>query len=145
MVAIFKKDVATLSQRLQCILLKIHQYRERIIYKPGPDLFVADWLSKHYHKENKDEEILGMNININAICMATDIPNFTSAQEIQQASVKDDHWVSIIEDWPEIRNEGPQEITLYWTFRDHMAVIDDIILKGSQIVIPKELQKHVWN
>ena len=42
LVAIFTKDVATLSQQIQCILLKIHQYWVRIIYKLGPELFIAD-------------------------------------------------------------------------------------------------------
>ena len=41
-VSIFKKDVTTSSQRLQWILLRIHQYRVRIIYKPGLTLFMAD-------------------------------------------------------------------------------------------------------
>ena len=41
-VAIFTKDVATLSQRLQHILLRIHQHKVRILYKPGSDLFRAD-------------------------------------------------------------------------------------------------------
>ena len=57
LVAIFKKDVATLVWRLQNILLRIHQYRARIIYKPGPDLFRADWLSRQNHMENKDDKI----------------------------------------------------------------------------------------
>ena len=39
LVAIFKKDVATLSQR------RIHQYWVKILYKPGPKIFIADWLS----------------------------------------------------------------------------------------------------
>ena len=42
----FKKDVATLSQRLQQVILRTHQYRVGIIYKPGPDLFIVDWLSR---------------------------------------------------------------------------------------------------
>ena len=45
LVVIFKKDVATLSQRLQCILLRIYQYRIKILFKPRPDLLTADWLS----------------------------------------------------------------------------------------------------
>ena len=53
LVAIFKKDVATLSQHIQCILLKNHQYRVQIIYKPGPENFIADWLSQHKHKEGR--------------------------------------------------------------------------------------------
>ena len=42
MVAIFKKDVAMLSQHIQHILLKIHQYKVQIIYKPGPEILIAD-------------------------------------------------------------------------------------------------------
>ena len=60
LVAIFNKDIATLSQRLQRILLRIHQYRMRILYKPEPDLCIADWLSRQNHSENKDEEIPSM-------------------------------------------------------------------------------------
>ena len=33
LVAIFKKDVATLLQCIQCVLLKIHQYRHRKTYE----------------------------------------------------------------------------------------------------------------
>ena len=34
------------------------------MYKPGPDLIIADWLSRQYHKENKEEEISGIQGNI---------------------------------------------------------------------------------
>ena len=67
LVSIFKKDIATLLQRLQWILLRVHQYRVNIIYKPGPDLFITNCLSRQNHKEDKDEEIEGMQVKINNI------------------------------------------------------------------------------
>ena len=67
LVAIFKKDVATLSQRLQKIFLRIHQYRVKLVYKPGPDLFIADGLSRQNHTEDKNEEIAGMQVNVNSV------------------------------------------------------------------------------
>ena len=82
----FKKDVATLSQCIQCILLKIHQYRVQIIYKPGPKIFIADWLSKHNHTEGKDKAIKGMDIWVDAIHSVMDMPECLSMAEIQQAS-----------------------------------------------------------
>ena len=57
LVSMFKKDIATLLQCIQCMLLKIHQYRVQIIYKPGPKIFIADWLSWHNHAEGKDKVI----------------------------------------------------------------------------------------
>ena len=71
LITISKKDVATLSQRLQQILLRIYQYRVRIFYKPRSDLFMADWLSQQNCKENKDEEIKGMQISVNAMQLTT--------------------------------------------------------------------------
>ena len=49
LVAIFKKDVATLSQKIQL-----------------PDLFIIDWLSRHNHTQNKDTLIPCMQLNIDA-------------------------------------------------------------------------------
>ena len=36
-----------------------------IIYKPGPDLNIVDWLSCNNHKENNNQEIVGMRVNVN--------------------------------------------------------------------------------
>ena len=55
LVAIFKKYVAMLSQKIQWVLLRLHQYSVKVTYKPGPDLFIADWLSRENHKESKDK------------------------------------------------------------------------------------------
>ena len=41
LIAIFKKDNASLSHRLQRILLKIFQCNITILYKTGPQLFIA--------------------------------------------------------------------------------------------------------
>ena len=67
LVSIFKKDVATLSQRIQHILLKIHQYRVQVIYKPDLDIFTADWLPRHNHAEGKDQLIEGMELWVDII------------------------------------------------------------------------------
>ena len=44
LVAIITKDMVTLSQCLQCIMLHIHHYRVQTIYKPDPYLHIVDWL-----------------------------------------------------------------------------------------------------
>ena len=45
----------------------------KIIYRPGPNLFIADWLSRQNHDKNKDAEIPSMQLNINTIQTAADI------------------------------------------------------------------------
>ena len=83
LVSMFKKDVATLSQCIQCILLKIHQYSIQIIYKPGPEIFIAGWLSRHNHEEEKDKPIKSMEIQVDMILTVTDMPECVSIAEIQ--------------------------------------------------------------
>ena len=67
-------------------MLRIHQYKLIIIYKPGPDLFMVDRLSRQNHNENKDKEITGMQININAIQSTTNIPECITMLELQAAT-----------------------------------------------------------
>ena len=62
LLAIFKKDVSHLSQRFQSELLQMHQSNIRILYKPGSQLFITDWLSRHRHETNRDKEIPGMSV-----------------------------------------------------------------------------------
>ena len=87
----FKKDGAALSQCIQCILLKIHQYRVQVIYKPGPEIFIADWLLRHNHTEGKDKPIKGIDVWVDAIQTTTDMPECISMLEIHQASSLDNH------------------------------------------------------
>ena len=75
LVAIFKKEVVSLTQRLQWIILHINQYNIRILYKHWPQLFIMEQVSRYNHETNKNEEILGLNITINAIDSCMDIPD----------------------------------------------------------------------
>ena len=56
---------------------------------PGPDLFTVDWLYRQNHNENNDAEISGMQLNINAIQTATNIPECMTVPKLQQAIFQD--------------------------------------------------------
>ena len=83
--------MATLSKCIQCILLKNHQYRVQILYKPRPEIFIADWLLWHNHHKGKDELIQNMDIRVDAIQSATDIPECISILQVQQAMAQHEH------------------------------------------------------
>ena len=74
LVSISKKDIATCSERSQCILQKIHQYRIYIKNKLGTDLYITDWQLRQNDAENRDEEIAGLHLSINATDLATEMP-----------------------------------------------------------------------
>ena len=145
----FKNDVATLSQCIQCKLLKIHQYRVQIVYKPGPEIFTADWLLRHNHTEGKDKPIKGRTsrwipYKLQWICQIV--------YQWQKYS-RHHHWTTIcnklkgiiITGWPDSRDELHVDLQPYWSFRNKLEVIDGIILKGRCIIMPNSLREQVLN
>ena len=85
-------DMANVSQGLKIIVLCIHQYNIRILYKPGLHLFISAWLSRQSHDTNRDEEIPGgICIAINVIKLCTDIPEGMRTKEIRIATLDNEH------------------------------------------------------
>ena len=84
------------------------------------DLFLIDWLSRQNHKENKDMEIPGMQLNIDAIQTMTNIPDCMTIQQLQHATSQANHLQQlrgyIIRGWPENKDQIPQDKQTYWTF-----------------------------
>ena len=86
--ALVSKDVATLSQWLQSIMLCIHQYSMCVLYKLGPKPYIADCLPQHNHADNKHQEISHINLSIHAINKTVDIQIFTSIDDRKAATEK---------------------------------------------------------
>ena len=97
--------------------------------------------------EGKDKPIKDMDVQVDSIQNSIDMPECISMEEIQQASSQDDHLQQlkkfIIAGWPNTKDELHTDIRPYWPYRDELAVIDGIILKGRCIVIPNILRQQV--
>ena len=88
-----------------------------------------------------------MDIRIDAIQSVTDILECISLSQIQQASVQDEHLQHlkdiIITGWPSMKDELHSNLTPYWSYRDDLAVIDGMVMKGRCIIIPAVLKQQV--
>ena len=95
---------------------------------------MADWLSRQNHNEKKDEEIKGMQISINAIQLTTNMPECMTFNELKEITSQDQHLQQlmeyIIQCVPGNKEQLPPDIRTYWMFRDNMAVIDGVVIKG---------------
>ena len=49
--------------------------------KPGPQIFIADWLSRHIHETNRGDEIPGMCITINTTESCMNISDCMTEEE----------------------------------------------------------------
>ena len=147
LVVIFKKDMAMLLQCIQCILLKIHQYRVQIIYKPWPKIFTADWLSQHNHEEGKDKAIKDMDIRIDTIQLWQKYQNVCPYHKYN----KHPHRMTIynvlkalfISGWLSTKDKLPSDLRPHWSYRDDLSAIDGVVIKGRQILTPSSLKQQV--
>ena len=53
------------------------------IFKHSQDLYITDEVSSTNHREDKAQVFTGMNINVNTISTAVNIPVCTSVEDIQ--------------------------------------------------------------
>ena len=76
----------------------------------------------------------------------TDIPECISISQIQQLSSQDEHlqWLKcfIIAGWLSTKNELHNDLRPYWSYRDDLAVIDRVVMKGRHIAIPAVLKQQ---
>ena len=147
LVAILKKRHGNAITMHTVYPIKIHQYRVQILYKPRPEIFIADWLSQHNHHKGKDELIQDMEIRVDTILSATDIPECISISQVQQAMVQDEHLQHlkniIVTGWLSTRDQLHIDIRLYWSYKGDLAVIDGVVMKGRCIIKTQNLQQQV--
>ena len=97
--------------------------------------------------DSKDKPIKDMDIRIDAIQSVTDILECMSISQIQQASMQDDCLQClkgyIIAGWPSTKDEMHNDIKPYWSYRDELAVIDGVVMKGWCIIIPTSLKQQM--
>ena len=65
---------------------------------------------------------------------------------MQQATVQDERLQQlkslIISGWPDTKDQLYQNINPYWSFKDDLAVIDDVIMKGRCIIVLEVLKQQ---
>ena len=74
----------------------------------GLEIFIANWLPQQNHMENRNGEICGMDVRVDAIQTSMNVPECMSIQQIQQATAQVGHlqWLKgyIITGWPESKD-----------------------------------------
>ena len=106
-----------------------------ILYMTGPDLYIANWLFRENQTKNKDEEMKGMKLSIYMITAMADIPSYMSIHNILKATQNGKYLQEmkelIVKGWPFHRNEMRLDLRPYWTFRDKLAIMSEVAMKGK--------------
>lgn len=144
--AILKKPLAMAPKRLQDIMMRWNRYDFNFVYVKGTNLTIADTLSRAYLKSeegNFSERLRIMALKSDEPC---DIPD-ARLSEIKEATESDEEMQilkeTVMNGWPEQKQETPQRIRHYFDFRDTISYSDGLMLKGEAVIIPKSLRSEM--
>ncbi|MCG7876437.1 MAG: RNase H-like domain-containing protein [Candidatus Thiodiazotropha endolucinida] len=145
--SIVKKPLASSPPRLQRMLLRLQKYNYTVRYKPGSEMHVPDMLSRAYINETVDKE-LEEALRCHVHLVVSNLPYSDEKLKQIRNATKNDNTLSevskmIKEGWPDHRKNVPVKAREYWNHRQELSEYDGLILKGTQIVIPRELKREM--
>lgn len=157
LITIFKKPLLSAPKRLQGMLLQLQSYNLDVVYKPGPEMYVSDTLSRATPPcHGSDTPYIQ-----HAVCAVDstqaeysqldqaqhlDVTAFRFRQIVQHTETDDvlQELASVIlSGWPDFKEDTPLAVREYWPFRDELSVQDGVLYRGQCVVIPKAMRSEL--
>ncbi|KAF2888797.1 hypothetical protein ILUMI_17376 [Ignelater luminosus] len=121
-----------------------------VVCKPGKELFIADALSRAFVDESVETEFYTLNeeviFQVNALIENLPIAD-RILDKIKNETCKDTELIElkkyITAGWPDNKNKLNQIINPYWTYKEELHIIDEIVFKNTSVVVPKLLSKSL--
>ena len=133
LVAISNKPLRSAPKRLQGILLKMQKYDATILYKPGPEIYLADTLSRAFLPTTENAQGEFERVNAVKLLPMTD----ERLEEIKKSTCNDDVLQELKEviqtGWPEDKQDLPAVLAPYFSFIDEMSVYDGLVFKEERL------------
>lgn len=154
LVNIFKKPLLQAPKRLQSMILCLQRYNLKLKYIRGTEMVLADTLSRAPENSvlfDKTYDIYGINKAFEQIDEVNSLDTIrvrdTTIARIRSATNEDEVMQKlkelIINGWPENKSELIESVKCYWSFREELVILEDIIMKGERILIPSSLRKEI--
>ena len=136
--AIFTKPLNQVPLRLQQMRMTLQRYDIQVVYRPGSELVIADYLSRHPGKEEVDFHFTVAGIG----CVA--IQDHRLAE--YQAATSGDAELRVLgelyqEGWPSDKRKVPECARKYWAYRDEIHAEQGLILRSNRLMVPTS-KKH---
>ena len=146
--SIFRKSLLDAPSRLQRMLLRLQRYNLEVGYKPGPQMFIADHLSRASIRETgpQDEEFQVFAVEGMGPLNSVKISSERLAQ-LQKATEQDPIMqtlkTTIFVGWSEPREQTPVHIREYWNYREELTLHNGVLFKNQKVIIPKAMRPEM--
>lgn len=141
-----KKDINSLTPRLQRFRIRMMRYNVVVQYLPGKRMITADTLSrKPVGRAIQEEELPDTSTFVNSVISSLPFSD-KKLEELKQQQALDKTCEKLIcytqKGWPE-KSRVPQELLSFWSFRHTLTVVQGLLLYGSRLYIPPSSRKDM--
>ncbi|KAK3716424.1 hypothetical protein QZH41_000491 [Actinostola sp. cb2023] len=148
--SIFKKSLLEAPCRLQRMMLRLQRFNLDVMYKPGPQMYIADHLSRASVPDigTPETEFQVFALELESICPLTTVKiSSERLAQLQKATEQDPVMqtlkTTILIGWPAQRDEVPVHVREFWHFRDELTLHNGVLFKNQRLIIPKALRSEV--
>ena len=132
------KPLAELSPRLQCLFLRVNQYKYTVKYVRQTGVMIADCLSCIVC-QNTAEDNETLNLHVTALTTFQD----GKLQDIHHQTLADPQLVKLARviqnGWGESRGDLDADLHAFWIYRFNMNIANGIIMNGT---VPRPLKQE---
>ena len=114
-------------------------YNRNVKYVGGKSVLLADTFSRLV-MPGKDKEIQGLDVTIAQVLKIRPIQLEQLQEETMNGTDLQELKDMITSGWPESISDVSEATKPNWCFRDEMAVLDGLVLKGNRVVVPTAMR-----
>lgn len=145
--SIFKKPLMSVPARLQRMLMRVQGYDLIVTYVPGKFMYIADMLSRAALPELYSDEVHN-NVVYQVKMVVENIPISNDKLTLIKKETKRDPELHIIlsyinSGWPDHKYNVSNEAKFYWSIKDQLFVVDEVIFKENLVLVPINLRQDM--
>lgn len=140
---IFKKDLHSISPRLQRMRLKMLNYKLKITYKPGKQMYISDTLSRAFLNNVNLQADSDIEYSIHYITKYIPMSDERKTQ-FRKETANDPQLKLVIEflnlGWPIQKHKIPDNVKVYAKLKDKIFMSDKLLFLENKIIVPTKLR-----
>ena len=147
LVSIYRKHMVESLPRIQRLVVRSFPYQPfDIQYRKGVEIPLADALSRVIPTPVEEDGIQFPIVAVNLIMSNLPVSS-TEIELIHEETSKDPtltllrHYIHMA--WPNNHRMLPQELHMFWNYREDLSMENGLITKGARLLIPFTLRKKV--
>ena len=147
LVSIYRKHMVEISPRIQILIVRSFPYQPfDVQYRKGVEIPLADALSRVTPTPVEEDVFQVPIVAVNLI--TSNIPVSSTEIDLLHDETSQDPTLILLKHyihmgWPSDCRILPQELHMFWNYREDLSMENGLVTKGARVLIPSTLRKKV--